>query len=165
MKNIIKRINETAQVNFEKAKGMLDMFNEFYDTNYSWLNKRVVVKTKNNTYYDVYTLLEDKELRKETLATSSGTYKKNGYPLLFEIYYFPDNNDDIIYLSIYPDEYYKDKLSSIYQQTVEDCKQYNKTQVHSYDYTTINIMVKNFTNDYDACFKYDDETGKFFGNC
>lgn len=164
MKNTIKRINETAQINFEKAKGMLDMFNDFYNTNYIWLNKRVVMR-KDNIFHDVYTNLEDKELYKKILAQSSGTYKQNGYPLIFEIYCYPENNDDIIYLSICPDEYYKDKLSSIYQQTVEDCKQYNKTQVRSYDYTTINIMVKNFTNDYDACFEYDDETGEFFGNC
>lgn len=105
MKNTIGRINETAQINFEKAKGMLDMFNDFYNTNYSWLNKRVVLKTENNTYHDVYTSLKDKNL------------------------------------------------------------QNNKTQVRSYDYTTINTMVKNFTNDYDAYFEYDDKTGEFFGNC
>ena len=164
MKNTIKRINETAQVNFEKAKGMLIMFNEFYHTNYRWLNKRVVMQ-QDNIFHDVYTNLEDNELHKKILATSSGTYKKNGYPLIFEIYCYPENNDDIIYLSIYPNDTYKEQFPNFYPQTVEDCKQYNNTQVRSYDYTTINIMVKNFTNNSDACFEYDNETGEFFGNC
>lgn len=46
MKDRIRWINETAQTNWEKAKGMLDIFNDIYGTQYEWLNKRVVVYDK-----------------------------------------------------------------------------------------------------------------------
>lgn len=42
MKERVKEINDTAQENFEKAEGMLEMFNDIYGTQYGWLNKRVV---------------------------------------------------------------------------------------------------------------------------
>lgn len=43
MKERIKNINMTAWENFDKAEGMLEMFNEIYGTNYGFLNKRVVM--------------------------------------------------------------------------------------------------------------------------
>ena len=38
----IKKINETASENFERARGMLAMLNELAGTEFGWLNKRVV---------------------------------------------------------------------------------------------------------------------------
>lgn len=38
----ISEINSVAQTNWEKAKGMLEMFNDIYDTQYGWLARRVV---------------------------------------------------------------------------------------------------------------------------
>lgn len=99
------------------------------------------------------------------LAKSAGQYSNNGYPLIFELYYYPDNNDDLLYLDIYPDETQQDFFSELYEETLQDCLKYNTHQIVSYDYVTINKIVKSFTKDYDACFEYDDETGEFFGNC
>ena len=99
------------------------------------------------------------------LAKSGGQYSNNGYPLIFELYYYSDNNDDLLYLDIYPDETQQDFFSELYEETLQDCLKYNTHQTTSCDYSTINQTVKNFTNDYDACFEYDDETGEFFGNC
>ena len=42
MKERIDKINKMAQENFERAKGMLEMFNDIYGTKFGWLNKRVV---------------------------------------------------------------------------------------------------------------------------
>lgn len=42
LKERIKKINDTAIENFEKATGMLEMLNEICGTRYGWLNKRVV---------------------------------------------------------------------------------------------------------------------------
>lgn len=42
MKERIKTINETAQRNFEKAQGMLEMLNDLCGTKFGWLSKRVV---------------------------------------------------------------------------------------------------------------------------
>lgn len=42
MKERIEMINDTAQENFDMAKGMLTMFNEIYGTKYGFLAKRVV---------------------------------------------------------------------------------------------------------------------------
>lgn len=41
-KEVINKLNEVAQVDFEKAKRMLDTLNELFMTEFSWLNKRVV---------------------------------------------------------------------------------------------------------------------------
>ena len=38
----IRKINETAKVNFDQAKGMLEMFNDIYGTQYGFLGGRVV---------------------------------------------------------------------------------------------------------------------------
>lgn len=43
MKERIKRINEVAQENFDKAQGMLEMLNEMCGTQFGWLAKRVVI--------------------------------------------------------------------------------------------------------------------------
>lgn len=102
---------------------------------------------------------------KVILAKSAGQYCDTGYPLIFELYYYPDNNDDLLYLEIQPDETQQDLFSELYEETLQDCLKYNNHQTVSYDYTTINQTIKNFTKDYDACFEYDDETGEFFGNC
>lgn len=40
MKELIAKINH--EENFEKAKGMLEMLNAVYGTNFGFLNKRVV---------------------------------------------------------------------------------------------------------------------------
>lgn len=42
MKERIMKINETAATNLEKAKGMLEMFNDIYGTQYGFLGARVV---------------------------------------------------------------------------------------------------------------------------
>ena len=39
----IRKINEVAQENFDRAKGMLDMLNELTGLKLGWLAKRVVV--------------------------------------------------------------------------------------------------------------------------
>ena len=39
----IKKINEVAQENFDKAQGMLEMLNEICGTKFGWLAKRVVI--------------------------------------------------------------------------------------------------------------------------
>lgn len=41
-KEMIGKLNHTAQENFEKAKAMLDGINLALGTQYGWLNKRVV---------------------------------------------------------------------------------------------------------------------------
>lgn len=43
LKERIHMINETAQENWDKAQGMLEMLNEICGTKYGWLNKRVVI--------------------------------------------------------------------------------------------------------------------------
>ena len=43
MKERIKKINEVAQENFDKAHGMLDMLNEICGTKFGFFNKRVVI--------------------------------------------------------------------------------------------------------------------------
>lgn len=43
MKERIKKINEVAQENFDKAQGMLEMLNEICGTKFGWLAKRVVI--------------------------------------------------------------------------------------------------------------------------
>lgn len=43
MKERIAKINATAKENFDKAQGMLDMFNDIYGTKFGFLNKRVVI--------------------------------------------------------------------------------------------------------------------------
>lgn len=42
LRDIIDNINEIAQENFDRAAGMLEMFNEIYNTKLEWYNKRVV---------------------------------------------------------------------------------------------------------------------------
>ena len=43
MKERIHWINETAKADWERAKGMLDMLNDMYDTDLRFLNKSVVI--------------------------------------------------------------------------------------------------------------------------
>lgn len=102
---------------------------------------------------------------KVVLAKSTGQYCNSGYPLIFELYYYPNNNDDLLYLEIQPDETQQDFFSELYKETLQDCLRYNNHQTISYDYTTINQTIKNFTKDYDACFEYNDEANEYFGNC
>ena len=60
MKERIRRINEMAQENFEKAQGMLEMLNEMCGTQYGWLNKRVVIFEKpNGTIAERYAHADD----------------------------------------------------------------------------------------------------------
>lgn len=40
--DMIRKINHTAQENFDKAQGMLEMLNEVFGTRYGWLAKRVI---------------------------------------------------------------------------------------------------------------------------
>ena len=42
MKETVHLINRTAQTNFERAKGMLEILNMVHGTKFGWLNKRVV---------------------------------------------------------------------------------------------------------------------------
>ena len=42
MKERIRKINETAQENFDKAQGMLEMLNDICGTKFGWLGGRVV---------------------------------------------------------------------------------------------------------------------------
>ena len=60
-KEMVKRLNEMAQENFEKAEAMLDGINLVLGTEYGWLNKRVVffddtssVASKYATAHDAY---------------------------------------------------------------------------------------------------------------
>lgn len=65
-KEMISKLNEIAQENFEKAQAMLDGINLVLGTKYGWLNKRVVffdepdastcIKYKNA--HDAYTWTE-----------------------------------------------------------------------------------------------------------
>lgn len=60
MKERVKKINHTATENFEKAKGMLEMFNDIYGTDYGWLNKRVVMyETLETETYTKYAVAHD----------------------------------------------------------------------------------------------------------
>ena len=54
MKERINMMNKTAQENFDMAKGMLEMFNDIYGTDYRWLNKRVVYKTEDGHFHDAW---------------------------------------------------------------------------------------------------------------
>ena len=101
---------------------------------------------------------------KIVIAKSIGQYCNNGYPIVFELYYYPYINHDLLYLEIHPDETQQDLFYTLYEETLKDCKEYNKQPTVSYDYSMINKTIKNFTKDYDACFEYDDETNEFFGN-
>lgn len=42
MKEWIAEINQVAQVDFDRAQGMLDMLNMVFGLKYGWLAKRVV---------------------------------------------------------------------------------------------------------------------------
>ncbi len=46
MKERVKKINDMALENWEKAQGMLEMFNDIYGVKFGWLNKRVVMFDK-----------------------------------------------------------------------------------------------------------------------
>ena len=58
----IRKINEEAQVNWEKAQGMLEMLNEICGTQYGWWAKRVVKFRKpNGTVAERYAHINDLE--------------------------------------------------------------------------------------------------------
>lgn len=52
-KIIVKKLNEIAQEDFEKAKTMLEGINLVSERKYGWLNKRVVFYDKGRMY-DAY---------------------------------------------------------------------------------------------------------------
>ena len=52
LKDIIDNINEVALDNFDRAAGMLDMFNDIYNTKLEWFNNRVV-------YYEPMGIMRD----------------------------------------------------------------------------------------------------------
>ena len=58
----IHKINEEAQVNWEKAQGMLEMLNEICGTQYGWCAKRVVrFRKPNGTVAEQYAHYHDLE--------------------------------------------------------------------------------------------------------
>lgn len=60
MKDRINKINEMAQENWEKAQGMLEMFNDIYGTQFGWLKKRVVMfENPNGTVAERYAHCHD----------------------------------------------------------------------------------------------------------
>lgn len=60
MKERIRKINAIAQVNFEKAQGMLDILNDIYSLNFGWFNKRVVIfKNPNGSTAEKYANMHD----------------------------------------------------------------------------------------------------------
>ena len=58
-KEMVKTINEIAQVNFEKAIRMVEGINLVLGTNYSFLNKRVAFLDENCKAHDAYTYAEN----------------------------------------------------------------------------------------------------------
>lgn len=58
-KEMVKIINEIAQVNFEKAISMVEGINLVLGTNYSFLNKRVAFLDENCKAHDAYTYAEN----------------------------------------------------------------------------------------------------------
>lgn len=58
-KEMVKTINEIAQVNFEKAISMVEGINLVLGTNYSFLNKRVVFLDENCKAQDAYAYAEN----------------------------------------------------------------------------------------------------------
>ena len=53
-KEMISKLNEVAQQDFEKAKAMLDGINEVLGTQFEWLNKRVVFVDENGKFRDAW---------------------------------------------------------------------------------------------------------------
>lgn len=51
MKELVHKINH--EDNFEKAKGMLEMLNTIYGTNYIFLRRRVTERVE-NSFHDVW---------------------------------------------------------------------------------------------------------------
>ena len=54
LKDIIDNINEVALDNFDRAAGMLDMFNDIYNTKLEWFNNRVVYYEPMGTMRDAW---------------------------------------------------------------------------------------------------------------
>ena len=54
LKDILDNINEVALDNFDRAAGMLEMFNEIYNTKLEWFNKRVVYYEPMGTMRDAW---------------------------------------------------------------------------------------------------------------
>lgn len=53
-KEMIRKLNELALEDFEKAKAMLDGINLVLCTNFEWLNKRVVFFDENGKKHDAW---------------------------------------------------------------------------------------------------------------
>lgn len=58
-KDVFHQLNKTAQIDFEKAKAMLDGINLVLGTNYDWLNKRVIFSDDNTTVAMKYATAHD----------------------------------------------------------------------------------------------------------
>lgn len=105
----------------------------------------------------------------ELLAKSSGSYLNNGIQLIFDLYCFPNNNDDLLYLKITFEKDCLDILpiygSKCLIETMKDIIDFNNKHKCSYDINTINQYVESFTNDSDALFEYNEGTGEYYGNC
>ena len=63
MKTIVERlkeINAEAQINWEKAQGMLEMMNDIFGTQFGWLAKRVVIfENPNGSVAERYAAVHD----------------------------------------------------------------------------------------------------------
>ena len=60
--DLIRRVNETAAEDFDRAQGMLDMLNELCETDYGWLARRVVCsKAPSSNVADFYAHCNDLE--------------------------------------------------------------------------------------------------------
>lgn len=53
-KEMVSKLNELAQQDFEKARAMLDGINMVLGTRFEWLNKRVVFVDENGKFRDAW---------------------------------------------------------------------------------------------------------------
>ena len=57
-KEIVSKLNELAQEDFEKAKATLDGINMVLETKFGWINKRVVFFDEYRNAHDAWTYAE-----------------------------------------------------------------------------------------------------------
>lgn len=64
-KEFFKKVNTLAKENMERAKGWLDCYNRDHNTEYTFLNKRVVFKVTvhgHTEYHDAYVWATDESI-------------------------------------------------------------------------------------------------------
>ena len=93
------------------------------------------------------------------LATSTASYIMNGYPFVFELYYFSD--DDSLYLDIFPEDPQTEDFKKHYEKVAD----FKRLTFKASSLAQINSFVEEYTNDDDALFIYDHEEEVYRGNC